>query len=90
MTPAQKLQWKITPESAKDIEIAKMNIDKSVINTSMCVLNSFNSAISDCDHQILIFEDYGKGFVKLHKLSPDSFIQIAIQLTFYKYVKIVC
>ena len=42
--------------------------------------------MSDCDHQIFIFEDYGKGFVKSQKLSPDSFIQMAIQLTFYKYV----
>lgn len=28
LTPAQKLQWKITSESARDIETAKMNIDK--------------------------------------------------------------
>ena len=42
--------------------------------------------MSDCDHQIFVFEDYGKGFVKSQKLSPDSFIQIAIQLTFYKYI----
>ena len=43
--------------------------------------------MSDCDHQIFVFEEYGKGFVKSQKLSPDSFIQMAIQLTFYKYVK---
>lgn len=43
-------------------------------------------AVSDFNHQILVFNDYGKGFVKSHKLSPDSFIQIALQLTFYKYI----
>ena len=40
--------------------------------------------MADCDHQILIFEDFGSEVVKEVKLSPDSFIQIAIQLAYYK------
>jgi len=90
LTPAKKLQWKIMPESAKDIEIAKMNIDRYgdayLPNLIKFLSIPFISAVSDCVLQVFIFKDYGKGFVKSYKLSPDSFIQIALQLTFYKYV----
>ena len=35
---------------------------------------------------VLEYKDYGKGFIKKQKLSPDSYIQMAIQYAFYKYV----
>jgi len=44
----------------------------------------FYSAVSNCDLQVFIFEDFGKAAVKSCKLSPDSFIQVAIQLAYYK------
>ncbi|XP_065885479.1 carnitine O-acetyltransferase-like isoform X2 [Dysidea avara] len=69
LNPAQKLQWNISSETAKDIEVAKINLD---------------NAVSDCDHQVFVFEDFGKEFMKSHRLSPDSFIQVAIQLAYYK------
>ncbi|XP_037958104.1 carnitine O-acetyltransferase isoform X2 [Teleopsis dalmanni] len=37
---------------------------------------------------ILHYTCYGKGFLKTQKLSPDSFIQMAIQLAFYRYHKV--
>ncbi|XP_065916864.1 carnitine O-acetyltransferase-like isoform X2 [Dysidea avara] len=69
LNPAQKLQWNISAETAKDIETAKVNLD---------------NAVSDCDHQVFVCEDFGKEFVKSHRLSPDSFIQVAIQLAYYQ------
>ncbi|XP_065916399.1 carnitine O-acetyltransferase-like isoform X2 [Dysidea avara] len=69
LNPARKLQWNISLECANDIGAAKVNLDNEV---------------SNCDHQVFVFEDFGKALVKLHKLSPDSFIQAAIQLTYYK------
>ncbi|XP_065917320.1 carnitine O-acetyltransferase-like isoform X2 [Dysidea avara] len=69
LTQARQLDWKISSESANDIETAKVNID---------------SAVSDCDHQNFVFEDFGKDYVKSQKLSPDCFMQVALQLTYYK------
>lgn len=36
---------------------------------------------------MLDFTDFGKEFIKSQKMSPDSFIQMAIQLTFLKIHK---
>ena len=54
-----------------------MKIKKSVFLLSC-------SAISDVDLKVLTFTDFGKDFPKAQKLSPDSFIQNAIQLAYYR------
>ena len=41
-------------------------------------------AISDVDLRVLHFKEFGKDFPKAQKLSPDSFIQNAIQLAYYR------
>lgn len=37
------------------------------------------------DMDYLHFKEFGKGFIKTHKISPDSFIQIALQYTFLRF-----
>lgn len=39
---------------------------------------------SDMDLYIKHYKSYGKEFLKKQKLSPDSFIQIALQYGYYK------
>lgn len=38
----------------------------------------------DVDIHVLIFRDFGKDKVKKCRISPDSFLQIALQLAYYR------
>ena len=40
--------------------------------------------IDDLDLHILQHMDFGKGDIKKCKISPDAFIQMALQLAYYK------
>ncbi len=40
--------------------------------------------INTLDLYVLRFNEFGKEFPKQHNCSPDAFIQLAVQLTFYK------
>ena len=40
--------------------------------------------IDDLDLYVLQFKEFGKSFIKQQSMSPDAFIQIALQLTHYK------
>ena len=43
------------------------------------------------DTHILEFNDYGKHFITFNKISPDSYVQMAMMLAYYRlYGKIVC
>ena len=45
----------------------------------------YYSLVEDVDLQLMTFSDFGKDVPKMFKLSPDGFIQMAIQLAYYKY-----
>ena len=45
-----------------------------------------SSAINDFDLYVLKFDDYGKDFPKEHNMSPDAFIQMCLQFTYFKFV----
>lgn len=40
--------------------------------------------ISDLHLRILVHNNYGKGFMKKCRLSPDAYIQMALQLAYYR------
>lgn len=40
--------------------------------------------ISDLHLRILVHNSYGKGFMKKCRLSPDAYIQMALQLAYYR------
>lgn len=42
------------------------------------------SLASNLDMFTLEFQEYGKDFIKSQKMSPDSFLQIAMQYAFYR------
>lgn len=43
--------------------------------------------LSDVDLRLLMHDAYGKGFIKRLKVSPDAYIQMALQLAYYRDVK---
>lgn len=47
-------------------------------------LKKNKTSISDVDLQVVRFSDFGKGKVKQMRMSPDSFVQLALQLAFYR------
>ncbi|VBB27203.1 unnamed protein product [Acanthocheilonema viteae] len=45
---------------------------------------SYQEQINDVDAACIVFRDFGKGFIKKADISPDAFVQMAIQLAIFK------
>lgn len=63
------LMWCLNDELIRDIEQAASRADKLVDNFSLNILN---------------FTKFGRTFIKNQNLSPDAFIQLALQYSFFK------
>lgn len=51
-----------------------------MIETSLSVARDL---FSDVDLHLMIHDQYGKGFIKRCNISPDAYIQMALQLAYY-------
>uniref|UniRef100_A0A673CSC7 Choline O-acetyltransferase n=1 Tax=Sphaeramia orbicularis TaxID=375764 RepID=A0A673CSC7_9TELE len=65
----RRLRWKCTPEIHKLLSSSAEKLQRLVRNLDMHV------------HK---FHDYGKEFIKQQKMSPDAYIQVALQLAYYR------
>lgn len=43
-----------------------------------------NELLNDVDLKLTMYTDYGKGFMKKVKVSPDAYVQLALQLAYYR------
>ncbi|KAM3587806.1 uncharacterized protein V6R79_014304 [Siganus canaliculatus] len=71
----EKLHFNITAEIQKDIEEAKQHLDTLVQGLTLSVTR---------------FNDFGKKVLKNFKISPDSFMQLVIQLAYYRLHQCCC
>lgn len=84
LNPAVCLKWNISTETITDIENASDAVDK-LVNDRFDLLHYLSTRLIDnVDFQAFAFCDFGKNFPKSIKVSPDGFIQNAIQLAYYK------
>jgi carnitine O-palmitoyltransferase 1 len=67
--PAERLKWQLD-------DVVQSNMDIS--------LKVAQKLIDDVEMAILVWTDYGKGFVKQLKISPDAFLQMCLQLTYFR------
>uniref|UniRef100_A0A673YYW6 Carnitine O-palmitoyltransferase 1, liver isoform-like n=1 Tax=Salmo trutta TaxID=8032 RepID=A0A673YYW6_SALTR len=65
----QRLSWDITPECQEQI------------SQSLAVAQAL---ADDVDFHVFSFRDFGKGRIKKCRISPDAYIQLALQLAYYR------
>ncbi|TWW81966.1 choline O-acetyltransferase-like [Takifugu flavidus] len=69
LPPPRRLLWKSNPQIHALISASGDRLDRLVNNLDM---------------DVFTFKAYGKEFIKKQKMSPDAFIQVALQLAFFK------
>lgn len=69
LKPPLRLQWELSEEATKELEES---------------YERAKALIADLDQQLLPFDTFGKGFIKKCKVSPDAYIQMALQLAYYR------
>lgn len=60
------------------------NLSPKAHNLLQKAAASHDKLIGDLDMNYLHFTGYGKNFIKSQKMSPDSYVQMAIQYAFYR------
>ncbi|XP_045469830.1 carnitine O-acetyltransferase-like [Harmonia axyridis] len=82
--------WKSLPDvkTERYPEPLVFNITKELDDAFNKAATNVNKLANNLELNVFNFTNFGKEFVKSQKLSPDSFIQIAIQFAFYRLHKV--
>ena len=73
-------------EGGTPLEFEKLNwkIDHEIRQALVEAQKEVNATINDSDIQIAHFTEYGTDTIKTFGLSPDAFLQLMLQVTFYR------
>ncbi|OXU29095.1 hypothetical protein TSAR_004262 [Trichomalopsis sarcophagae] len=72
------------PTNFPKAELLQFQLDASLENAIEKATFAVDKLSQDIDMECFMFDEFGANEIKKCKLSPDSFIQIAMQITFYK------
>uniref|UniRef100_A0A7N8WMD5 Choline O-acetyltransferase n=1 Tax=Mastacembelus armatus TaxID=205130 RepID=A0A7N8WMD5_9TELE len=70
----------------QEVRVTKNNNSKSLETSSLIFCALSFRLVNNLDMDVFKFKAYGKEFIKKQNMSPDAFIQVALQLAFYKLV----
>ena len=75
MKQLQKKTFQLTPELESSLSIVE---------------NDFRTLQNRLDFKILRFSKFGKNFIKGQNMSPDAFVQLSLQLSYYEIYSTLC
>jgi hypothetical protein len=79
--PPRQLKWDVRGETASSKEQqAKWSLVEDIRRANIVA----EAANADVDLRIFDHNEWGKGAIKKCRISPDAFVQVAIQLAYYK------
>ena len=78
--PPRRIIWDVRGEGGSN----NLNEDISMIGDIQRANRLAESANADIDLKIFDHNEWGKGAIKKCRVSPDAFVQVAIQLAYYK------
>ncbi|XP_078477849.1 carnitine O-acetyltransferase-like [Lampetra planeri] len=89
----QQQQWEEPRSSAASLETPRklyFNINSDVKDLIESAKVHLDIQVGDLDIRCLVYRRFGKDFLKQQGLSPDAFIQMALQLAYYRLHGGVC
>ncbi|KAK2806609.1 Carnitine O-acetyltransferase mitochondrial [Onygenales sp. PD_10] len=67
-----------------DPQPIRFELNPAVLEDITTATNAFNSVIAAHELRVQAFQGYGKGLIKKFKCSPDAYVQMLIQLAYFK------
>ena len=61
-----------------------LHVDDTLRQASEEARKQYNMACDNLDNRQQRFTNFGKSWIRSHKLHPDSFVQVALQYAYYR------
>jgi carnitine O-palmitoyltransferase 1 len=78
--PPKRIEWRVGGDGASSTTPSLLGLADDIRRANRMAL----AANEDVDLRIFDHNEWGKGAIKRCRVSPDAFVQIAIQLAYYK------